>query len=211
MVFWLFKKRRVNKVEKDLEKLNKKLDHSFKNLHVDMKTINKWFTHLDEHKSHHEKRLTKMEKQLSNLLSVVDYHGDKISNFETVPSVTEEVKVVEKPAKVETIAIKSISPTKILEELTDTRKKLLLTLAALAVEMGNWVSMKSLTEEVYPSKKYSDVKSMVCDYTNNLYDLALIEKRRKGREVYLSLTQKGKELTKNVIQIEKARTKKKKS
>ena len=213
MVLWFGAKKKQERLEQDIERLNKKLEHSFKNLDVDMKTVSNWISHLSDHRSHHDKRLQKLEKQMSEVLSLVDYHHDRLENIQIEKQEVQEqktFKVVQEEPSVEEIEIKSFSPDKVLQELTESRKKLLLTLAALAVEMGNWVSMKSLTEEIYPSKKYSDVKSMVCDYTNNLYDLGLIEKKRKGREVYLGLTEKGKLLTKGMVQVERANKPKKK-
>lgn len=208
MVFWFGAKKKQVKLEQDIDRLNKKLEHSFKNLDVDMKTVSNWISHLDGHKSHHDKRIQKLEKQMSEVLSLVDYHHNKLESIQTERSeVMPEQKIInviqEQPSE-DSIKIKSFSPDKVLQELTESRKKVILTLTALAIEMGDWVSMKALTEEIYPSKKYSDVKSMVCDYTNNLYDLGLIEKKRKGREVYLSLTEKGKTLTRGMIQVERA-------
>ena len=59
-----------------------------------------------------------------------------------------------------------------------------------------WVYMKDLTRDLYPTKEYQDVKSMVSSYTDKLLDYGLILKQRKGREVMLSLTKKATYLLK---------------
>jgi predicted transcriptional regulator len=51
--------------------------------------------------------------------------------------------------------------------------------------------MKQLSEELYPEKKYNDVRSMMSDYINLLSEYGLVKKIRRGRQIFLSITEKG--------------------
>lgn len=78
------------------------------------------------------------------------------------------------------------------DNLTNIQKSILLQLSLLLKESSSeWVAMKILTQEIYPQKKYESVKSMVSNYTDTLLDLGLIEKKRKGRQILLTITEKG--------------------
>ena len=85
--------------------------------------------------------------------------------------------------------------TKILDNLTNVQKSVLITLHSLERE-GNiqWISMRTLSDELYPDKDYNAVKSMLSTYTENLFELGLIDKKRKGRGTYLALTSKASTL-----------------
>ena len=51
--------------------------------------------------------------------------------------------------------------------------------------------MKHLSEELYPEKEYNDVRSMISDYVNLLNEYGLVKKTRKGRQIFVSITEKG--------------------
>ncbi|QQG39162.1 MAG: hypothetical protein HYS32_01765 [Candidatus Woesearchaeota archaeon] len=86
-----------------------------------------------------------------------------------------------------------------LTKITPAQQNLLIMLYKLLNESGReWVSMKNLTLEIHPKKEYKNIKSLISDYTNILSDLGLVRKTRKGRETYLTLTEKAKKSLKKV-------------
>jgi len=84
-----------------------------------------------------------------------------------------------------------ITLPKTLIDITDTQKTILLRLKILLEEKGaNWLLMRELAEDLYPSKNYESIKSMISNYIDVLSNLNLIKKTRKGRSIYLTLTEK---------------------
>ncbi|HLD41516.1 MAG TPA: hypothetical protein VJB06_00635 [archaeon] len=83
----------------------------------------------------------------------------------------------------------------IIENLTDVQKSILMTLSQITKELpSGWLSLKELSSEIYPNKRYNDVRTMMSEYTDKLLEFGLINKKRKGREVVISLTEKTKHL-----------------
>lgn len=79
----------------------------------------------------------------------------------------------------------------LIDSLSSLHKKIVSTAHRVGKENGNkWITMKKISEECYIGKKYSDIKSTLSTYTDNLVELNLLNKKRKGRNTYLSLTEK---------------------
>jgi len=70
--------------------------------------------------------------------------------------------------------------------------------------------MRSLTEEAYPNKNPLKIRSTISSYLSILDDLGLIQKRRKGRQILLKITDRLKEFIPPEIKI-KPQTRRKKS
>ena len=83
----------------------------------------------------------------------------------------------------------------LIDNLTDVQKSILMTLSQITKELpSGWLSLKELSQEIYPNKRYNDVRTMMSEYTDKLLEFGLINKKRKGREVVISLTEKTKHL-----------------
>lgn len=81
--------------------------------------------------------------------------------------------------------------TKTIENLTEAQKKLLFNLAVLQNESSEeWISVKYLTQETYPNKSSSTIRSTVSKFIKDLTNLGLIEKKRKGRELFVAIINK---------------------
>ena len=119
-------------------------------------------------------------------------------------SQTIKQKEIEVPIPQESTELTPRNIAKLLENLTDVQKSILMTLLQVTKELPTgWISLKELAAEIYPNKKYSDVRTMMSEYTDKLLDFGLINKRRKGREVVIALTNKTKDISfnnKEVIQ-----------
>ena len=80
----------------------------------------------------------------------------------------------------------------ILEGLTDTHKHLFKTIYHLQSQLGgNAVSFKSLASMAYAGKDYGQIRSTISQYLNSLYQMGLIDKKRYGKEAFISLTDLG--------------------
>ena len=86
-------------------------------------------------------------------------------------------------------------PTQLLvkwEDLTTIQQNIFLRLGLLQIESSQKrIAMKHLSEELYPEKEYNDVRSMISDYINLLNEYGLIKKTRKGRQIFLTVTERG--------------------
>lgn len=97
--------------------------------------------------------------------------------------------------------------TKAIENLTEAQKKLLFNLIAIQNESSDeWVSIKYLTQETYPNKSSSTIRSTVSKFIKDLTSLGLIEKKRKGRELFVAVI--NKDISINTPKIIKIKSKK---
>ena len=126
----------------------------------------------------------KIESRIDNLMLAINLNQQRPSEF---PQRTERKENPPKISKEATLHI--------IENLTDTQKSILMTLAQLSKEIpSGWLSLKELATELYPNKRYNDVRTMMSEYTDRLLECGLLEKKRKGREVLVALTEKTKAL-----------------
>ena len=83
----------------------------------------------------------------------------------------------------------------LIENLTDVQRAILMTLAQVTHEVpSHQISLRDLSLELYPNKRYNDVRTMMSEYTDKLLEFGLINKKRKGREVVISLTDKTQQM-----------------
>ncbi len=79
------------------------------------------------------------------------------------------------------------------DSLTETQKSFFLRLSVLLKESNTgWLPMKFITQDLYPDKAYEDIKPMISIFVKNMEELGFIEKTRKGRQIFLSITERGK-------------------
>ena len=159
------------------KELHGSLKKSFLNIKKDMQKIK---DSIEEHDNH----IINIKDQLAGL---------RVQTSEDINNNDLDLEVVE---------------GKIEEGLTNLQKSLLLQLKILSTESAQeWITMKYLTQELYPQKDYNDVKSMISNYTDALLHLGLVRKKRKGRQIHLSLTPKAEEILPKRVNIIKKKTK----
>lgn len=159
--------------------------------------LNKSFLHIKNDMSYILEKISEHENQL-NLVK------DMLSTTEILASTNEQdsSKVFDSE---ENYSLKNTYET-----LTNTHKALLFKLGLLLKESpGHWIPMKVLSRELYPSKGYEKVKSMISNYTDNLLNLGFIQKKRIGRQIVITLTGKGLECLPQAIKQKRAQNKEK--
>src|SRR3989338_4210759 len=184
IMFWFFKKK--SKHNKKSDSLDKIMRSSFYNVKQDISEISSWLTEIHSaHKGHssklenYEKRLTKIEQKLSKISEQLNLDN----NIYTVSQ--NEISQKEVPS----VIIKNSS---ILDGLTSTHKHLFKTIYHLQSQLGgNPISFKSLAGIAYVGKDYGQIRSTISQYLNSLYQMGLIDKKRHGKEAYISLTDMG--------------------
>ncbi len=176
-MWWLFRKKEsIKEVKEELEKIKSSLKNSFNYVKKDM-------SHLKSRINNHD-------------INIVELHNI-LQEFQQ-----DSPKDIKKELSLDEIELSETS-IDILENLTNLQKSILLRLKLLSKETDQeWITMKLLTQDLYPNKNYNDIKSMVSTYTDTLLQLNLIQKKRKGREIHLSLTDKTHQiLPKKLIKI----------
>ena len=176
MVWWLFQKKREDiSSHPHLKKIEGALKSSFNNIKGDISSIT---SHIHKHKGH----ITEINKKLEQLEKNIVYLHGKLEK-ESVKK-EEDMELAEEEYSED-------NKEKILNNLTTVQTSILRRLAHLQTETDeSWVSTKNLTEDLYPEKEYSKIRPMMSDYLNILLDFGLINKVRKRRQTYVSLSTK---------------------
>ncbi len=169
MVWWLFFKKREEAIHPHLKKVEFTLRNSFNNIRKDISAISSHITKHEDHLQSIYKRLEKLEQGMHILHNNVEASDNLEVDSEFIADNKE----------------------KVVDNLTTVQKSILLRLAHLQSESDEpWISAKNLTEDLYPEKEYSQIRPMMSDYLNILLDFGLINKIRKRRQTYISLSKK---------------------
>ena len=83
--------------------------------------------------------------------------------------------------------------------LTDTENRILMICYKMQKEQGRPVSLKNLTQELYPTEDPFLKKSLVSGYCSKLVKINLMNKQRKGREVVFNVSDSGLRVLKEEI------------
>ena len=187
-MWWLFSnKKRDTSSSHDIhlfsriKTMEQNLKNSFFNIKKDIHKVNNIvFSHDDK---------------INHLKERVHYLENIIKNLRVLDSVEESPKEKSKKENIEQTINTDISinnPTIKWGDLTNIQQNLFMRLGLLQIEANQRrIAMKHLAEELYPEKTYNDVRSMISDYVNLLNEHGLVKKTRKGRQIFVSTTEKG--------------------
>lgn len=163
-------------------------------LKTSFKLVKDDINHLSTHNSEQDKKIEELSKQIQKIETRMDNMFMSVS----LHSQAAKPKEIEIPSPQEQVELTPRNIAKLLENLTDVQRSILMTLLQVTKELpSGWISLKELAAEIYPNKKYSDVRTMMSEYTDKLVEFGLINKRRKGREVVIALTNKTKDINLN--------------
>lgn len=171
-MWWPFSIKKEN--SKNSTNTNRSLKNAFNKVKKDIKNLTNIFeTHKTEILTHKNKQEEIVAQILSRLEKVEDIIFEKRQETE----------------KIEPLLIKPSS--NIAEHLTEKQLIFCQVIAALQKESPNqWISLKMIASELYPDKKYHQIRSMISQYTTLLDELGIIKHRYKGRQAYVMATQK---------------------
>ena len=170
-IFSFFRRREEKEI---LEELTKNLSNSFRNIRKDIIDLHKRidaYSSKDEnyinHLLFHESRLSRIETQLNILLNTKDKKE-------------KQILLIEEKFK------------DIISQLTETQQAMFLTLYQLQLQLNTKnISIKSIAKVLYPQKEYDSIRSTISEYLSILANLGLIEKKRIGKQTYVSITETG--------------------
>ena len=192
-MFKFFKKKEDNQLKETVEAMQTSLKKSFNNIKKDFSTID---TH---HKTFHEKH-EKHEKSHSEHRNNIKELNERLMSIERVINQTQNIEPTPIKVSVE-------SDFDEIESMTEVSQKICYILAALAQEDKELVTLKFLAEEMYPGKEYSKIRSTISQYTTELEELGYVQKKKKGKHVYIRSTEKNPYLKEKIVSKKKIKTK----
>ncbi|MDP1694580.1 MAG: hypothetical protein Q8L34_03495 [Candidatus Woesearchaeota archaeon] len=191
---WFSKKREEdNEYREDLERLNANLKHSFVKIKEDIKAIKEWIDYFEGQHTDHKNKFKHVENRLADIDQTVSYvllapSKQQARLIQQEEKLEEEVKEILEQAP-------SPQYLRLLDDLTETQKSMFYRLALLLKEADQeWMTIKSLATDLYPNKQYDQVRSTTSEYVNVLVESGLLEKRRRGKQTYITITKKGHQL-----------------
>jgi len=191
-LFFGKKKKQVDNPVEHMNKIADNLKTSFIRVKSDIKVVRDWLSFFKTQSEEHEERFRNIESRVEELSEVVSYLADKEQSrpqtLQTTQESSKEPQYYEYEKK-----IPSSQPQKtVLETLTETQQALFLRIGAFQRESGQeWTPLKALAQDIYPGKSYDKVRSTISEYVGLLVDVGLIRKMRKGKQTYVSITEKG--------------------
>jgi len=184
MVWWLFKRKK----EGDDPSLHSNLRVSFSNIKKDMDSLGSWVKVLDNQ----DQKLVEEIKIIKQELIILNKNIHQINEVLEKNDLEEEEyeEDVEEDYEVETDFDEEL--------LTETQEIILVKLYKLQKEGGtDQVPLKALAKECY-DRDYSQVRSTLSEYTGYLEELNALKRKKKGKQVFVALTNKGEELAKKL-------------
>ncbi|MBI4155084.1 hypothetical protein HY498_03295 [Candidatus Woesearchaeota archaeon] len=188
MFFW--KKKREIEFNYKWQLLQYALKNSFSNVKNDIEKI------AHNHHSHENRfeeifaRLNKIEGILETVtnLSLTKEHNIALAQpIKQIPEKIHHLHPTEKD--------KSEIWKRAFDSLTETQKSFFIRLSVLLNESNTgWLPMKTVTQDLYPDKSYNDIKPMISLFVKNIEELGFIQKMRKGKQIFLTITDRGKSL-----------------
>ena len=187
-MWWFFSNKKKNNegllhnfhIINKLKSMEENIKNSFFNIKKDISKINSLLYHHDNNINHLKERIVYLE---SFLHDINEHKQRKLT--QEIPKNEIVLEDTSAPSQVST-------PTVKWEDLTAIQQNMLLRLGLLQIESSQRrIAMKHLSEELYPEKQYNDVRSMISDYINLLNEYGLVKKTRKGRQIFISVTEKG--------------------
>lgn len=191
-MWWLFSNKKRDSVSNShdihlftkVKTMEENLKNSFFNIKKDIHKVNNIVFSHDDKINHLKERVHYLENIIKNL--------KELDSVEELPREKSKKKEVLEQQVISTDDISINNPTIKWEDLTNIQQNLFMRLGLLQIESGQRrVAMKHLSEELYPEKTYNDVRSMISDYVNLLNEHGLVKKTRKGRQIFVSVTEKG--------------------
>ena len=178
-MFNFFKRKKNNpRLAETISTMQESLKKSFTNIKKD-------FSMMDGHnKTFHEKH-EKHTIDHGEHRKNIQLLGERLKSIEESLGILKEIEIVNEEVSGEVEADFGN-----LEDMTGVSQKICYVLAALQKENKGMVTLKTLAEEMYPGKEYAKIRSTISQYTTELEELGYVQKKKKGKQVYIKSTEK---------------------
>lgn len=180
MVWFLFGRKKEDNIDKKLDAVEGRVRSSFSNVKDTFENIKSWLNHLNQK----DQELDKKMEYILGKLDVIER-----SLFKNHQAYKEEYE--EAPTKQLIGGVKKYS----LDNLTETQVQMLSLITRLIAERGlDWIYAKDIAEELYHDQPYEEVRSTMSEYLRFLEDEGLIKRRRRGKQIQVTLADAAKSL-----------------
>jgi len=178
----------------DLLRVHENLKQSFIKIRQDISVVQDWISHLNDKDKIKESKIKEIESRLEGVGEALSYAVLATEQKEEMPQEeTDHAFLLSATTEVE----QQEGHQKILNDLTDTQKSMFYRAGMLLKESGQeWITIKALASDLYPNKEYDKVRSTASEYIGILIDAALLNKKRRGKQTYITLTKKGEKFFK---------------
>ena len=174
-MWWPFSFKKTRRTRSDTA-----IKHSFSNVKKDIMEI-KDITEQN----------TKGIQQLNSKIEQIESSISDLNHNFSILTENKSVSLDDSFEKLKTPKTTKEASKRLWENLTNLQRSMLINLKLLLDEENKkWIPMKYLSQELYPDKSYTDVKAMISNYTDLLFEHGLLLKKRKGRDTYLTITEK---------------------
>ncbi|MDP4012713.1 MAG: hypothetical protein Q8R00_03865 [Candidatus Nanoarchaeia archaeon] len=196
-------------LEQKLAVIDRNIFNSFSAVKEDFRSIKRWIEHFDEIDKKHDIEIYELKGELrylrTTLREVRDQQEELRSSrlHESPPRYYEAHQQKRQPIVEDIVEAEEFeivpqvqTPVKVdMDQFTDTQKAIFSRLGIIQKESSQpWIPLKHLAHEVYPEKEYNDVRSTLSEYMGLLSDAGLIKRTRKGKQTFVSVSEKGKQL-----------------
>jgi hypothetical protein len=192
MGFLFFGKKRSQK-DNSLEHINhisENLKNSFVRIKSDIKVVRDWLSFFKTKDEEYNTRFKDIESRLEELGEVISYLSESEKVQQSTPQNNQNTKKEQQYYDYDASTPKRTP----LDDLTETQQAIFLRLVAFQRESGQeWTPLKSLAQDIYPGKSYDKIRSTVSEYVGIMVDVGILKKTRKGKQTYITITEKGKE------------------
>ena len=192
MAWFLFGRKKEDDVDKKLDVVEGRIKSSFNNVKDTFENIKSWLNHLNQ-------KDQELDKKIEHILGKLDVIERSL--FKNQPVFDEEDESI--PPKLSFVKAKTYS----LENLTETQRQMLGLVIRLIAEKGlEWIYAKDIAAELYHDQPYEQVRSTISEYLRYLEDEGLIKRRRRGKQIQVTITDIGKSLKltqKNLLRLKK--------
>ena len=200
MSFWIFKRKEAD-VEKKLKAYMQPIESSIKNsfskIKQDMSVLSQSQKQLLSEQAYQKEvnyeiidRLEAIEQKLG-LIESEPKNIHQITRAKQVQEIQNSTKTPQQGQVPQDQSYQKFNADP-WDSLTPVQRAILTKIGLLMTEGGQEsIPIKYLAEELYPKKDYEDVRSMLSTYIDILIEFGLLTKKRKGRQTYVYLTDRG--------------------
>lgn len=206
MKFWFFGKKEDQRAHERIDEIHKLLKNSFKNVKSDINGLGSWHKNLEESHEEHKLKIDELNKKLVVIGKQLNAF---LSNFQEQKDELEE-DFIEENSKEENQDEEQNVSNDLINILTTTQIDMFIKIYQLQKQVGSKISYKSLAAILYRDKDYNDVRSTLSEYTSLLVEQGLVQKYRRGKEIYVGLTNRGIKFLQNLQKSKKIDSKNKK-
>ena len=201
MSFWFFKRKEedlAKKLNAYMQPIESSLKSSFSRIKQDMSVLSKSQKQIIEDSAYQKEinyqiidRLEAIEQKLGIIESEPKENIHQITRIKQVQETQNSTKTPQQGQVPQGQYYQKFNADP-WDSLTPVQRAILTKIGLLMTEGGQEsIPIKYLAEELYPKKDYEDVRSMLSTYIDILIEFGLLTKKRKGRQTYVYLTDRG--------------------